>query len=262
MPAVSAVFSWYGTFNRLATMINKAGRPMTQRENLFRPVHKGIRSMLYELGSRLQTTDFGNINDSNRFVERLKHDLGDSLSNCVLCLLRTHSNHEERDIFTRIKPLDPDLVELVMKEHAEVARRIRDVTRLCDEVIAVTSPARRIEVGDRLYEEANDLFAYYLGHLNNEETTLVPAMWERFTDAQLREIRTKFYDGLPLPLFETWLRWTLPSLNANELVVLYTGLKQPPRPDRYADWVRLARETLDLTRLQVLEDRVGLKADS
>ncbi|MHB8352215.1 MAG: hemerythrin domain-containing protein [Thermoplasmata archaeon] len=233
---------------------------MTTRENLFRPIHKGIRSMLYELGSRLQATNFADVTETNAITTRLKHDLGNALSNCILCLLRTHSSHEEKDIFSALRPHDPDVVDVMMRQHAEVARRIHDVSKTCDEIMGLTSPARRIEVGDRLNLEVNDLFAYYLTHLNDEESIMVPVMWEWFTDEQLRAMRDKFYDSVPLPLFEVWMRWTLPSLNVNELLVLFSGLKQSPESARFKDWVRLAHETLDLPRLRALEDQVGLGA--
>jgi hypothetical protein len=233
---------------------------MSERENLFQPIHKGIRSMLYELGSRSQTTNFADVTESNRFARELKHDLGDSLSNCVLCLLRVHSGHEEKDIFHRLRAQDPDVIDLVMKEHAEVGRRIHHVAKTCDELLGLTSPTHRIEVGDRLNLELNDLFVFYLAHLNNEDATLVPVMWERFSDEQLRAMRNQFYGSLPLPLFETWMRWTLPSLNPHELRVLFSGLKTDPAASRFKDWTRLARETLDPSRLRILEDEVGLGA--
>ncbi len=234
------------------------GPGMSERENLFRPIHKGIRSMLYDLGSRLQTTNFADVAESNRFAARLKHDLENSLSNCMLCLLRAHSNHEERDIFAKLQGHDPDVIDLMLKEHGEAARRIHEVSKTCDELTDITSRARRIEVGDRLDLEVNDLFAFYLAHLNNEEAALVPLLWERFTDEQLRAMRSQFYDGLPLPLFETWMRWTLPSLNEEELVVLFSGLKAAPATARYPDWVRLAHETLDFDRWLGLQERVGV----
>jgi Hemerythrin HHE cation binding domain len=232
---------------------------MSDRENLFRPIHKGIRSMLFELGHELQTTDFADETSSNRFVTRLKHDLGDSLSNCILCLLKVHSTHEEKDIFSRLRAFDPDAVDLVMKEHGEAARRIWQIAKTCDELLGVSAPARRIEVGDRLNQEVNELFAFYLSHLNNEDATLVPLLWERFTDEQLRAIRAEFYDSLPLPLFETWMRWTLPSLNQHELVVLFSGLKKDPTP-RLKDWERLAHETLTPDRWLNLSEQVGIES--
>ena len=231
---------------------------MSERENLFRPIHKGIRSMLYELGSRLQTTDFADEAAAKRILDRLQRDLENSLSNCILCLLNSHSRHEEHEIFSRLAPQDEDAVRLVLQEHLEIARRIHAIVRTSDEVLAAGSTARRIEIGDRLNLEANDLFCYYLQHLNNEEALIVPLMWERFSDDELRDIRATFYDALPELLFEVWLRWTLPSLNLHELVTLFAGLKRTPDRGRYPEWVRLARTILDAPTLQSLDERVGL----
>jgi hypothetical protein len=233
---------------------------MSDRENLFRPIHKGIRMMLYVSGLRLQTADFSKVEKSNEIAMRLKRDLSDSLSNCLLCMLQGHSAHEEKDIFSEVRRFDPDVVKVMMVEHAEVARHVREVAKTCDELVSITTPARRIEVGDRLGLEVNDLFTFYLSHLNNEEATIVPVMWERFTDEQLRAMRAKFYDGLPLPRFEEWLRWTLPALNLNELVVLFSGLKKEPQTPRYKDWVRMAQDTLDSEHWLGLKERVGLAA--
>ena len=231
---------------------------MSERENLFRPIHKGIRSMLYELGSRLQTTDFADEDASRRLIDRLRRDLESSMSNCVLCLLSSHSRHEEQEVFSRLAPHDDDLVRIVLKEHLEISRRVYALTRTSDEVLAADTTDRRIEIGDRLNLEANDLFSYYFAHLNNEEALIVPVMWERFTDDELRDIRAKFWDALPDPLFEIWLRWTLPSLNIHELVTLFSGLKRTPDRCRYPEWVRMARAILDPPALKSLEDRVGL----
>ncbi len=230
---------------------------MTTRENLFRPIHKGIRSMIYELGLRLGIADFTDLEESNDVAAQLKHDLTGSVSNCILCLLQAHSVHEERDFFGAVRPFDPDLVGLMMAEHHEIARRVHGVAKTCDELLSLTPPARRIEVGDRLTLEANDLFAYYLAHLNNEEATLVPIMWERFTDEELRSLRARFYNQIPLPRYEEWMRWTLPALNANEIQVLLSGLRLDPPPNRFEDAVRIARQTLDPTRWTVVERLLG-----
>jgi hypothetical protein len=73
-------------------------------------------------------------------------------------------------------------------------------------------------------------------------------------------MRAKFYDSLPLPRFEEWLRWTLPALNVNELVVLYSGLTKDRPSPRYKDWVRMAQETLDPEHWHGLKERVDLAA--
>jgi Hemerythrin HHE cation binding domain len=233
---------------------------MTDRENLFRPIHKGIRLMIYQLGSQLQTANFADIAEGNRAVAQVKHDLGNPLATCILCMLRVHSHHEEKDLFSEVSAHDPDVVEMMLRAHAELAEATRGVAKTGDEVLALTDPARRVEVGGRLLQEANELFARYLTHLNVEESMLVPVMWQWFTDEQLRAMRARFYDSMPLANFETWMRWTLPALNEEELVVLFSGLKNDPKAtDRFDQWVRLAHMTLDLGRWLALRERVGLQ---
>jgi hypothetical protein len=230
---------------------------MSERENLFRPVHKGIRSMIYELGLRLGVTDFTSVQESNEVAMELKRDLLQSTANCMLCLLLAHSRHEEADFFAAVSPFDKDVVELMMVDHRDLSRRVFELGRTCDELMALSDPARRIEVGDRLVLDANDLFASYLAHLNNEEATIVPVMWERFTDEQLRAMRAKFYNQIPLARFEEWMRWTLPALNSHELEILLRGLKVDPPPNRFEDAMRLARETLTADRWNALAHTLG-----
>jgi hypothetical protein len=173
-------------------------------------------------------------------------------------LLHAHSGHEERAIFSSLKPLDPEVVELQMVAHREITRRIFGVTKTCDELLRLSDPARRIEVGDRLYAEANDRFAAYLAHLNHEEAAMVPILWEHFTDEQLRAMRATFYASIPLPRFEEWMRWTLPALNVNELLVHFSGMKGDSPPSRFEDAVRLAEVTLAPERWTIIKARLDL----
>jgi len=230
---------------------------MSNRENLFRPIHKGIRSMIFLLGLRLGATDFTNVAESNEIAKQLKQDLTGSSSNCILCMLQTHSAHEDKDFFSAVRPFDEDPVRMMMAEHAVIVRRIYGVAKLCDELIALSDPGARIEAGDRLLLDANDLFAFYLAHLNNEEAVLVPVMWEYFTDEQLRALRAQFYNAIPLRLFEEWMRWTLPALNTHELVVLLSGMRTDPAPNRFADAMRLGKDTVRPERWVHVAAEVG-----
>lgn len=213
--------------------------------------------MIYDLGLRLGVTDFTNVTDSNHLATQLQHDLSGAVSNCILCLLRAHSSHEEQDYFSAIRPFDEDAVDIMLVEHREIKRRIYWVSKTCNELLDLTDPARRIELGDRLTLEANDLFAMYLAHLNNEEATLVPVMWERFSDDQLRALRAQFYNAIPLERFEEWMRWTMPALNLNELTILLSGMKSDPAPSRYEDALRIAKQTLDPDRWATLSAKLA-----
>jgi hypothetical protein len=214
--------------------------------------------MIYELGRRLQTTDFADEVAARAIAKELQENLVRNVGNCVLCLLQGHSMHEEKDFFHPLKPFDPEVVELMLGEHREIVRRIGQLSETCSAVANEPSLARRIEIGDRLNLETNDLFAFYMEHMNNEEATMVPMMWEYFTDAQLRKMRADYHTRTPPQRLEAWMRWTLPALNVNELVVLFRGLKEDGPPELLDRLAQIAAATVDPVRWETTKDRVGL----
>ena len=230
---------------------------MTMRENLFRPIHKGIRLMIYESGLRLATTDFANLPESNDTVGLLRRDLDSSSSNCMLCMLRVHADHEENDLFGPVRPYAATTVDELVVQHGEIVRQIESIARTCDEIERTQDTRQRVDLGDRLNLECNRLFTFFLGHLIDEETKIVPIMWEKFTDEQLRGLRSQFYNRIPLERFDDWMRWTIPALNLSELLVFLLGMRAEPVPNRYAEAMRIAKETLDDTRWRALETQVG-----
>jgi len=230
---------------------------MPTRENLFFPIHQGLRSMLYGMGLRLGTTDFTNVTDSNALAETLKQDLTRSVSDCLLCLLLTHAVHEESDLFPAVRRYAPIVADLMMKEHREIVLRVHEVSKTCDDLRALQEPGPRVEVGHRLHGQASELFAFYLMHLNNEEATMNPVIWEHYSDEELRALHRKFYNEIPLAQFEIWMRWALPSLNTQDLTALLSRLKADPAPNRFADAMRIGKETLEAHRWASVEALVG-----
>jgi len=221
---------------------------MSARENLFGPVHKGLRSMIYRMGLRLGTTDFAEEAESNSLAESLKQDLTRSVSDCLLCLFLTHAVHEETDLFPAVRRHAPIVADLMIKEHREIVLRVHHVSKICDELRTLHETDRRVELGERLNQEASELFAYYLAHMSNEEATMLPVVWENYTDEQLQVLHEKFYNGIPVAQFEIWMRWTLPALNHQELYALLRSLKSDAPPNRFADAMRIGRETVSEDR--------------
>ena len=83
------------------------------RFDLFTSIHKAIRAMVYETGSRLQTTDFADEAAAARVVDGLEP---------VLTLLEEHHETEEQFVFPRVEPFEPQLVGELRAQHQEVER--------------------------------------------------------------------------------------------------------------------------------------------
>jgi hypothetical protein len=221
---------------------------MASRENILRPIHKGIRSMIYSLGLELGITDFTNVSKSNAIAFLLKHDINMASSNCLLCLLYAHSKEEETGIFSAVRSLDEGVFGKMMREHRVITRQVQTLASICDELMVTSDPGRRVELGERLNAEASELFAAYLEHMNHEEAEMIPLMWNHFTDQQLRELRFQYYAQIPQARFEEWMRWMISALNPTELKQLLSSLRDDPPPNRYSDAIRIAKERVSVDR--------------
>ena len=228
------------------------------REDLFNPIHKGIRSMIYELGTKLQRTDFTNVSATEAITSQLKYNLRSANSTCIVCMLHQHGEHEEQSVFPQIAPYDSKLVDTLIQEHVEITRQIVEISRISDEILQLKDNALRIEMGTRLNRMANSLLAFYLTHLNNEEATILPLTWKYLTDDQIRAIRTKIQMSIPPEKYAEWMRWTLSSLNINELVGIFSGMKMAAPPQLLEKMMHLAEENLDHDTWNSVKVRVNL----
>jgi hemerythrin superfamily protein len=210
--------------------------------------------MIYELGKELQTTDFTDENATDATVAKLENDQS---SACVICLLHEHAGLEDQYVFPDVRAFEPIMVDTLLEEHREVARRIASVWKIADEVKTLRNREERIETGDKLNRTANDFFAFYLTHLNGEESTIVPAMWKHFTDEQIAAMQTNIIESLSPERSAQWNSWLFPSLNINELTGMFIELKGAPAPV-VQDMTRMAEKALGEDRWAALKAKAGL----
>ncbi|MCI4324250.1 MAG: hemerythrin domain-containing protein, partial [Thermoplasmata archaeon] len=94
---------------------------MPATEDLFTTIHKALRSMIYQLGSRLQTNDFADPVETAALVADLEHDFAVARSaGCVVCVLRHHAVAEDASIFPSVSTHAPTLVASLIEEHHEL----------------------------------------------------------------------------------------------------------------------------------------------
>jgi hemerythrin superfamily protein len=214
--------------------------------------------MIYELGKELQTTDFTDEQATQVMVSKLKQDLASASSACIICLLHEHAGAEDQHVFPDVRTFEPKMVDTLLAEHREVVRRIAGVWKIADEVKSLRNRAERIEMGDKLNRTANDLFAFYLTHLNGEEATILPAMWKHFTDEQLVAIRSNIEKSMTRERYADFMGWVLPSLNINELTGMFMGLKKGAPAPVFENIARIAEKALGEDRWAAVRAKAAL----
>jgi hypothetical protein len=214
--------------------------------------------MIYKLGTELQTVDFTDEGSTKAIVAKLEHNLSLATSTCILCLLHEHAGNEDNDVFPKVRDFEPAMVEMLIHEHQEVVRKLVGLSKICTELIATKDPYQRIDTGLKLIRSANELFAYYMAHLAKEEVTILPATWRHFTDEQLLTIRTTIERNTPPDRYAQWMRWILSSLNVNELVEMFAGMKKGAPPQVLENIVHIGDTVVDEERWKSVKTRVGL----
>jgi hypothetical protein len=204
---------------------------MAATEDLFTPIHKALRSMIYSLSSRLQTNDFADTAATKALVNDLENDFAIARSaGCALCILAHHAVDEETKIFADVAKSNAPLVTSLIADHHDLTRRELAIASASHELLAMESPEERIAAGIRINQAANGLFAAYFTHMNREEDELVPFMKDHFSDGQMAAMQGAIIGGMPPERMFGILAWMLPSLNVTELSKLLStvGKGSPP----------------------------------
>jgi hypothetical protein len=236
----------------------EASEVMTATEDLFTPIHKAIRSMIYDVGGRLQTNDFSDVASSKPLLDDLEHEFSAAISSgCILCLLHSHASDEETAVFPAVSPHDAALVQAFIEDHHVLRHQLESITKMARELPLKTQPEERVQLGVALNRKANVFFAAYINHMNREEEKLVPLMRDRFTDDQMRAMRGGIMGGMPPDRLAAILGWMLPSLNVTELSEMLKGIKANSPPQVFQFISGIAARRVDPRRWQTVKERVG-----
>jgi hemerythrin superfamily protein len=231
---------------------------MTATEDLFTPIHKAIRAMIYNVGGRLQSNDFGDLAASAPLLADLEHEFTTALSaGCILCIVHHHGTDEENVLFPSLSKFDPALVTRLVEEHHAFNTRLAALTSHAHEILKMERASDRIAAGVALNREANEFFAVYLAHMNLEENVLVPMMRERYTDEQMRTMRGTIMGGMPPERLAAILRWMLPAISLQELTDMARGIRAGSPPPVVAFIGGIAADSLPAERWNTVRERVG-----
>jgi Hemerythrin HHE cation binding domain len=232
---------------------------MSSTIDILTPIHKGLRAMIYEVSARLQSTDFTDPVASREAIQKLKYEFSiGSATSCILCLLHEHAGNEEAIAFPEVERFDPNLIAQLLHQHAEILRRLAELSKSGEELLGLSDPASRVAAGERLNRQANQLFVFYLDHMNGEELTLVPLMQARLTDEEILSMVSRVERSMTLERYGEYMRWMLPQLNTSELVDLLHGAREEELPERARLLATIGDTHVDPTRWRAAQERAGL----
>ncbi len=183
-----------------------------KRLNGFKEVHKGLRNALFELAVQAGSADADQPGEMENLARKARE---------VFHFLDHHSGNEDRYLV-------PDMEAKSMPE----AARVRGVHGALEaEAKRLVESSTRLDSTESLYGfylALNRFIAQYLGHLDEEETEILPALHARFTDAELANFPRQSVANTSPEDKKMMLAHMFPAMNASELRTFFGAMRNAP----------------------------------
>ena len=218
------------------------------RPNRYQPIHKALRTALFDATSLVARTDFAEQDEATLAARAVA---------TLLDLLDSHAHHEEQFIMPEVARHAPALMAALEMDHGRLdglqAELRALLPRTCSEV-----PAEREAAGQLLGRALTLLVADHLRHMDREETEAMPVLWEHCTEAELDVMDARIRAAVPPERMPVMLRLMLPAMSTAEQAKLLSAARAQMPPPVFAQLSGLAREVLGAERWARTARRVGL----
>lgn len=182
--------------------------PDSSRHNFYYVIHRGLRFGHCRLLAEIGSTDFGNAAAVKTLVAHIREFLG---------LARSHLEGENREIHTALEARAPGASAHAADDHAGHETSFAELEALLQQVESA-APARAAAAGQALYSRYAIFAAHDYEHMAEEETALLAALQQSFTDAELIDIEHRIVAAIPPHKMAAYLRLMMPAINHPERV--------------------------------------------
>ena len=175
------------------------GAHMT-RDDLFTHIHKALRYGLFEVTTMAGATDWTDADAVRRLAERWRP---------LVALLQSHARHEDEHILRLLDFRDPQLIDHVGEQHADLDDLLDHLVGAFDDLAVEPDAA----AGLAFYRDLARYVAVYLPHLQEEETAVMPRIWALCSDEEIAATRAAFMAEITPDEQATTMALMLPALD-------------------------------------------------
>ena len=218
-----------------------------QRMEMYRPIHKAIRHLLYSTGHKLGISDFAD--------ERMAGEALDKLDSTI-SMMKEHAEHEERFVHPPLKGRVPGITKSFDSDHGDDERVYAQLQQLASQ-IRNSKGAESTALANQVYALFSSFIGYYLGHLEREETILEKALLDHFTDEELMAMEQEIMGSVTPERMGEWLTVICTSLNADELTGMLGGMKATAPPEALEGMLKIAEQAMPADNWQKVKARIS-----
>jgi len=217
-----------------------------QRYNIFKRTHKGMRSMLFEAGARIQQTDFTKAKQADAAIDIAKQTTRSFLY---------HLNKEDNILYLSIVLYAPYIVAMIEQTNAKDERLAKSIDTIIEDYKNLDTKAEMISFGLRLQAAFFEFTAAVLQHMNKEETVINELLWSHYTDKQLVALEVEMLKQ-STPEACTWYTGKiLKELSNSEIIVWINGIAELASSTIIEKLISTTQRVLPIDRWQMIRGK-------
>lgn len=220
----------------------------TTRYNSFNRIHKGLRALLYDTALKMQQTDMSQAEAAIPLLAQMEE---------VLLLFESHAHGEDYYFNEPLEKTNPQVATLFEKEHVEDHRLANVLRELISSYKDVSTSEARAEKGKLLFYAFNEFIAFNLYHMNKEEIELNAALWERYSDLEIKTIEQTLVQQVPPQKMMQYAKWMIRGISDKELIHWLGEIRAFAPPPVFEMLISIAEVELSATRYQAITDALN-----
>ena len=182
------------------------------RDDFFALIHKGQRRELFAAIVKAGTLDWSDRSDAAAF-ERYWIE--------IHRMLVAHAKQEETHFFPLLNEWTSEIIDAEHAVHADLDRALTELSQLVGSTAAAPTP----EAGLFVYRRLTEFVANYLLHQLEEESIVMPAIWQHCTDEEIEAARSRFVSGQAPEGVVRSRRAVLPAISRSERAAMLATLR-------------------------------------
>ena len=223
-----------------------------QRYNIFKRTHKGLRSMLFDAGARIQQTDFSKSKQAIAAMDAIKQSTRSFLY---------HLSKEDNMVYHSVVLHAPYIVAMIEQTNIKDEALARSITSMIDQYKDLNTKKEIIAFGHQLQAAFFEFTAAVLQHMNKEETVINELLWSNYTDRELIGMEVKMMKQATSSDCTWYTGKILKELSNREILVWVDSIKDHATPFMLKKLISTARIVLPIDRWQMIRGKFRSPAE-
>jgi len=220
-----------------------------QRYNIFKKTHKGLRSMLFDAGTKIQQTDFTKSKQANATIEMVKQSTRSFLY---------HLSKEDNIIYHSIVLYAPYIVAMIEQTNLKDQALAESIDKIIYQLSDIDTKKEKIDFGHRLQAVFFEFTAAVLQHMSKEETVINEILWSNYTDRELIGMEVEMMKQATSSDCTWYTGKILKELSNREILVWVDSIKEHATPFMLKKLISTARIVLPIDRWQMIRGKFML----